>query len=88
MFLTAEHFNDKTINSFADKWKIPKGISLLRITYFFSVKKIDFYKKITPAGDVIILLVSEMPVPVFAVGKHFPLKIPFPRCDMRRNQQL
>lgn len=64
--------------------------SLLHVSYiFFSARKrIDFCKKITSVGDVIIFLVSEMPVLVFAVGKHFPLKIPFPRCDMRHNQQL
>lgn len=85
MFLAAEHF--KTIMRFLvllTNGKYRKSLLPIMVHIFCSAKKIDFCKKITPAGDVIILLVSEMSVPVFAVGKHFPLKISFPRCGLRR----
>lgn len=57
-------------------------------TYFYSKKKMNFCKKITPIKDVIILFASEMSVFPIALEEQFLLKIPFPRCGVRRNQQL
>lgn len=88
MFLAVEHFNEQIPNFIGSRRKIP-GVPLRHYsTCFLQRGKDRFLQGDCTCGRCYNPLCAEVPVPVFTVEKHFPLKIPFQRCGVRRNQQL
>lgn len=81
MFPTVEHFNEYNaiLNFIGSRRKLPGVPLICYSTCFLQREKDRFLQGDCTCGRCYNPLCAEVPVPVFTMEEHFPLKIPFPR---------